>query len=120
MGVSLKTRKVRYRTAGKRHVHWGSSIPSAADFHPAPSDMLSGLLLEDAVLFNAVRKVINPPDKQLFLGFVAGIWVGLAGLTAVSVAGGVPETIRSQWLSLTKFAMGTFFAFGKSSLNISK
>lgn len=74
--------------------------------------MLSGLLLEDAVLYNATRKVMNPPDKQIFLGFLAGIWVGLGGLTAVSIAGGVPEDVRARWLSLPKFLNGAFFAFG--------
>ncbi|KAH9208532.1 Formate/nitrite transporter [Leptodontidium sp. 2 PMI_412] len=74
--------------------------------------MLSGLLLEDAVLYNATRKVINPPDKQLFLALLAGIWVGLGGLTAVSMAGGVPEDVRARWPSLPKLLNGAFFAFG--------
>lgn len=74
--------------------------------------MLSGALLEDAVLFNATRKIANPPDKVLFLGMMAGFWVGLGGLAAVSAAGGVPEAVRSEWVSLPKFLIGTFFAFG--------
>lgn len=75
--------------------------------------MLSGALLEDAVLFNATRKIANPPDKVLFLGMMAGFWVGLGGLAAVSAAGGVPEAVRSEWVSLPKFLIGTFFAFGE-------
>lgn len=75
--------------------------------------MLSGLLLEDALLFNATKKVSNTPDKLLFLSIIAGIWVGLGGVVAVSAAGGVPEDVRSRWVSLPKFLMGSFFAFGK-------
>jgi formate/nitrite transporter FocA (FNT family) len=77
--------------------------------------MLSGLLLEDAVLYNAHKKVVNPPDKQLFMGFLAGIWVGLGGLTSISIAGGIPEQVRLQWISLPKLLLGAFFAFGNSS-----
>ena len=54
---------------------------------------------------------MNPPDKQLFLGFLAGIWVGLGGLTAISMAGGVPEDVRERWTMLPKFLTGAFFAF---------
>jgi len=86
------------------------------DIHSPPSDMLSGLQLEDAVLFNAVRKASNPPDKLLFLGFVAGLWVGLSGIAAINAAGGIPEEVRHQWLLLPKFVMGAFFAFGQSRI----
>ncbi len=100
----------------KHHPHWNARIARTRDIHAAPTDVLSGLQLEDAALYNAVKKVINPPDKQLFLGFIAGIWVGLAGLAAVSAAGGVPDEVRSQWISLPKFLLGAFFALGKSFL----
>ena len=100
--------------ASREHrLHWTSNTPTAVGLQPAPSDMLSGLLLEDAVLYNATRKVVNPPDKQLFLALLAGIWVGLGGLTAVSIAGGVPEDVRARWPSLPKFLNGAFFAFGR-------
>ena len=56
---------------------------------------------------------MNPPDKQLFMGLLAGIWVGLGGITAISIAGGVPEDVRARWLSLPKFLNGAFFAFGE-------
>lgn len=75
--------------------------------------MLSGLLLEDAVLYNATRKINNPPDKILFMGVLAGIWVGIGGLAGISAAGGVPSSVRLDWLLLPKFLLGAFFAFGK-------
>jgi hypothetical protein len=83
--------------------------------HPqaAPSEMLSGLLLEDALLYNATKKVNNSPDKVLFTGALAGFWVGIGGIAAVSAAGGVPDEVRHTWLSLPKFLMGAFFAFGE-------
>jgi formate/nitrite transporter FocA (FNT family) len=74
--------------------------------------MLSGLLLEDAVLHNATKKIHNPYDKMFFLGTLAGIWVGFGGLAAVSAAGGVPEDVRARWVMLPKLLMGSFFAFG--------
>ena len=100
-------------TGGREHrLHWASSVPDNSELLSAPSDMLSGLLLEDALLYNATRKVINTPDKQVFMGILAGIWVGLGGITAISVAGGVPEDVRARWTSLPKFLNGAFFAFG--------
>jgi len=95
------------------HLHWSSDTCTSTDVQPAPSDMLSGLVLENAVLFNATKKVVNPPDKLFFMSFMAGFWVGLGGLAAISAAGGVPDSVRSQWVSLPKFLMGSFFAFGK-------
>lgn len=100
----------------EHRIRWTSNTPTTEDLQPAPSDMLSGLLLEDAVLYNATRKVANPPDKQLFLAILAGVWVGLGGLTAVSIAGGVPEDVRARWPSLPKFLNGAFFAFGQRTL----
>lgn len=102
------------RTGGREHrLHWASNVaPAHVELQPAPSDMLSGLLLEDAILYNATRKVMNAPDKQVFMGILAGIWVGLGGITATSVAGGVPEDVRARWTSLPKFLNGAFFAFG--------
>ncbi|KAJ1309820.1 hypothetical protein OPQ81_006585 [Rhizoctonia solani] len=76
-----------------------------------PADMLSGLLLEDAVLHNATKKINNPYDKMFFLGLLAGIWVGFSGLAAVSAAGGVPEDVRARWVVLPKLLLGSFFAF---------
>jgi hypothetical protein len=78
----------------------------------ATSNMLSGFLLEDAILFNAVRKGENPPNKVLFLGALAGVWVGLAGLAAASAAGGVPEDVRERWVVLPRLLVGGWFAFG--------
>lgn len=97
----------------EHRLHWTSNTPTSVDLQSAPSDMLSGLLLEDAVLYNATRKVDNPPDKQLFLAVLAGIWVGMGGITAVSIAGGVPEDVRARWPSLPRFLSGAFFAFGQ-------
>jgi formate/nitrite transporter FocA (FNT family) len=74
--------------------------------------MLSGLLLEDAILHNASKKIHNPIDKMFFLGLLAGIWVGFGGLAGVSAAGGVPEDVRERWVMLPKLLMGSFFAFG--------
>lgn len=103
--------------APEHKLHWSAHTPASHSpppeehGHAAPNEMLSGLLLEDAILYNATRKVMNPPDKQLFLGILAGIWVGLGGLTAISLAGGVPEDVRVRWISLPKFLNGAFFAF---------
>ncbi|KAG9126583.1 hypothetical protein FRC07_002891 [Ceratobasidium sp. 392] len=99
-----------------------AKVPSSHAHHvppaPAPSqpaqgapDMLSGLLLEDAVLHNATKKIHNPIDKMFFLGLLAGLWVGFAGLAAVSAAGGVPEDVRARWVMLPKLLLGAFFAF---------
>jgi len=107
-------KKMPRRINRKHRVHWSSIDSKPANMHPAPSEMLSGLLLEDALLYNATKKIENPPDKVLFHGLMAGFWVGIGGLAAVSAAGGIPEDVRSQWVSLPKFLMGSFFAFGES------
>lgn len=70
----------------------------AVDDEAKNHGMLSGLLLEvsvvqilpkfikqiyfgqDAILHNAIHKMQNPIDKMLFLGFIAGLWVGLGGI----------------------------------------
>lgn len=107
-------RKLKWPVKRAHHLHWSSAEHLGhAEPRAAPSEMLSGLLLEDAVLFNATKKISNPPDKVLFLGMLAGIWVGLGGLAAVSAAGGVPESIRTQWILLPRLLMGSFFAFGE-------
>ena len=107
---ALSTKKREHRP------HWDAKISASKDLHAAPTDVLSGLLLEDAALYNAVKKVVNPPDKQLFQGIVAGIWVGLAGLAATSAAGGIPDDVRARWIFLPKFLLGAFFAFGELCL----
>ncbi|KAH7340826.1 Formate/nitrite transporter-domain-containing protein [Rhizoctonia solani] len=105
----MDTAKASTSTA---HPHHGASTShtQSAPYNP-PADMLSGLLLEDAVLHNATKKIHNPYDKMFFLGLLAGIWVGFGGLAAVSAAGGVPEDVRARWVMLPKFLMGSFFAF---------
>lgn len=104
--------QVRHSRNSSRHRHDASPVPHP---QPAPNEMLSGLLLEDAILFNATRKVNDPPDKIFFNGTLAGFWVGIGGLAAVSAAGGIPEEVRQSWISLPKFLMGAFFAFGTLS-----
>lgn len=103
-----------YLNTAKAHPsHSHHKLPQAPP--PAPQgapDMLSGLLLEDAVLHNATKKIHNPIDKMFFLGLIAGVWVGFGGLAAVSAAGGVPEDVRARWVMLPKLLMGSFFAFG--------
>ncbi|KAF9529872.1 Formate/nitrite transporter-domain-containing protein [Crepidotus variabilis] len=74
-------------------------------------EMLSGLLLEDAMVHNAVHKMQNPIDKMFFLGFIAGIWVGLSGIAATMVAGGIPIEVRQQWPTLPKMGLAFFFPF---------
>ncbi|QRV86068.1 formate/nitrite transporter family protein [Ceratobasidium sp. AG-Ba] len=99
-------------TANVRPDHVHDAPPAApAPAQAVPPDMLSGLLLEDAVLHNATKKIHNPVDKMFFLGMLAGIWVGFGGLAAVSAAGGVPEDVRERWVMLPKLLMGSFFAF---------
>ncbi|KAG8757603.1 hypothetical protein FRC14_001894 [Serendipita sp. 396] len=78
---------------------------------PTPTDMLSGLLLEDAMIHNASHKMHNPVDKMAFLGFLAGIWVGFGGIAATSVAGGIPAAIRAEWPVLPKLGTAFFFPF---------
>jgi formate transporter len=80
--------------------------------------MLTGVLLEDALSYTAIKKTSAPPDKVLFSGMLAGFWVGIGGIAAVSAAGGVPGEVRHSWLSLPKFLMGAFFAFGILDLSI--
>jgi formate transporter len=70
----------------------------------------------------------NPIDKMVFLGFMAGIWVGFGGIAATSVAGGphlacqsvtrnnlyaigIPVEIRDQWPVLPKLGLAFFFPF---------
>ncbi len=77
----------------------------------AGADMLSGLLLEDAILQNAYKKISNPLDKTFFLSVLAGFWVGLGGIAALSVAGGIPVDVRNAWPFLPKLSIGLFFAF---------
>ncbi|KAH7089837.1 Formate/nitrite transporter-domain-containing protein [Paraphoma chrysanthemicola] len=93
----------RKRKAYKPHV---DSMPKAA-----PTDMLSGLALENAILFNATRKIADPPDKVLFLGILGGIWVGIGGIAGISGAGGVPDAVRVQWVSLPRVILGGWFVF---------
>ena len=81
---------------------------------PASNDMLSGLALENAILQNAIKKICNPLDKTFFLGMLAGVWVGFGGMAALSVAGGIPEDVRSAWPFLPKLGVGLFFPFGMS------
>ncbi len=111
--LHMEAKKMPRRPSRKHRIHWSSIEPISEDLHPAPSEVLSGSLLEDAVLFNATKKVENPPDKVIFHGWMAGFWVGIGGITAVSAAGGIPEDVRAQWLSLPKFLIGSFFACGK-------
>ncbi|CAE6414005.1 unnamed protein product [Rhizoctonia solani] len=98
-------------SASNSQFNYGVSASHAQTAPNAPADMLSGLLLEDAVLHNATKKIHNPYDKMFFLGMLAGVWVGFGGLAAVSAAGGVPEDVRARWVMLPKLLMGSFFAF---------
>lgn len=102
----LTKRLHRHDKVHKSHV---DSTPNAA-----PTDMLSGLALENAILFNATRKVADPPDKVLFLGILGGLWVGIGGIAGISGAGGIPDTVRLQWVSLPRVILGGWFVFGKS------
>jgi hypothetical protein len=104
----ITKRPQRHRKAHKYHV---DSTPSAA-----PTDMLSGLALENAILFNATRKIADPPDKVLFLGLLGGIWVGIGGIAGISGAGGIPDTVRLQWVSLPRVVLGGWFVFGKGHI----
>jgi len=36
--------------------------------------------MKDAMVINAIHKMQNPVDKMFFLGFLAGLWVGLGGI----------------------------------------
>lgn len=99
-------------TAKSHPAHSHHKLPQAPPAQPPP-DMLSGLLLEDAVLHNATKKIHNPIDKMFFLGLIAGVWVGFGGLAAASAAGGIPEDVRERWVILPRLLMGSFFAFGQ-------
>lgn len=79
---------------------------------PYPDEVLSGHELEAVILAAAIKKANAPFDKSFFLGALAGVWVGLAGIAALTVAGGIPVDVRNEWPMLPKLAMGTFFTFG--------
>ncbi|KAG8917681.1 hypothetical protein FRC01_002291 [Tulasnella sp. 417] len=72
-------------------------------------DMLSGLLLEDAIVHNAVHKAQNTPDKTFFLGMLAGLWITFGGLAGLSAAGGIPIDVRNNWPILPKLGLAIFF-----------
>ncbi|CAE7150690.1 unnamed protein product [Rhizoctonia solani] len=112
MRPALKAYMDTAKVPAPPHSHHGGSTShtQSAPSNP-PADMLSGLLLEDAVLHNATKKIHNPYDKMFFLGLLAGIWIGFGGLAAASAAGGVPEDVRVRWVVLPKLLMGSFFAF---------
>ena len=86
---------------------------TATTTNPPSQDMLSGLILEDAILHNAAKKISNPIDKTFFLGALAGVWVGFGGMAALSIAGGIPEEVRNSWPLLPKLGIGLFFPFGE-------
>ncbi|TDL27115.1 hypothetical protein BD410DRAFT_763442 [Rickenella mellea] len=83
----------------------------ASTHSPLSGDMLSGLSLEDAILHNAIKKTSNPLDKSFFLGVMAGVWVGFGGIAGLSVAGGIPVSVRNDWPFLPKLAIALFFPF---------
>lgn len=108
------------RNHNRNHPHPSSdadsddtSSPSKPPTMSTSHDMLSGLLLEDAILQNAYKKISNPLDKTFFLAVLAGFWVGLGGIAALSIAGGIPVDVRNAWPFLPKLAIGLFFSFGE-------
>jgi len=91
------------------HNHW--SVDPKAPPCPYPDEVLSGHELEAVILAAAIKKANAPFDKTFFLGALAGLWVGLAGIAALTVAGGIPVDVRNEWPMLPKLCMGTFFTF---------
>lgn len=75
--------------------------------------MLSGLILEDAILHNAAKKISNPIDKTYFLGVLAGVWIGFGGTAALTIAGGIPRDIREEWPVLPRVGFAIVFPFGE-------
>ena len=63
------------------------------------------------MIHNASHKMHNPVDKMAFLGFLAGFWVGLAGIAATTVGGGIPVAIRAEWPILPRLGLAFFFPF---------
>lgn len=75
--------------------------------------VLTGPEVEERLIQAAIKKANAPFDKSVFLGFLAGVWVGLGGIAALTVAGGIPIAVRNAWPMLPKLCMGVFFTFGE-------
>jgi len=97
----------QYQSASHQHSNKDPQAPSC----PYPDEVLSGHELEAVILAAAIKKANAPFDKTFFLGALAGIWVGLAGIAALTVAGGIPVEVRNEWPMLPKLCMGIFFTF---------
>lgn len=94
-------------------------------------DMLSGLLLEDAVLHNAIKKAENPMDKTFFLGMMAGLCASSQALTLTAsqtcISDGYLSVVSLGYLWLVVFQrmhgmIGQFYpssAWRSSSLSLS-
>ncbi|KAG5461448.1 MAG: hypothetical protein BJ554DRAFT_6361 [Olpidium bornovanus] len=79
-------------------------------------EMLMGPALESKFVQTAYKKSRNPIDKSVFLGMLAGFWVGLGGLAGLSAAGGISEAVRHTHPILPKMAVGFFFPFARKYL----
>ncbi len=62
-----------------------------------------------------VQEDQQPARQDVLPLRLAGFWVGLGGIAALSVAGGIPVDVRNAWPFLPKLSIGLFFAFGESS-----
>lgn len=87
-----------------------TTTPSPAP--PLPRNYNTGEELESIITSSGVYKAQNPIDKLIFLGLLAGIFVFLSGMFAVSLAGGIPVDVRSSWPMLPKLAVAVSFPVG--------
>ncbi|KAI8805594.1 Formate/nitrite transporter-domain-containing protein [Cladochytrium replicatum] len=77
-----------------------------------PREYNTGKEIEKVFQVLAVRKVLNPLDKTIFLGILSGLFVTFAGMFTVSVAGGVPLDVRTMYPALTKLLVAVTFPIG--------
>ncbi|KAJ3040404.1 hypothetical protein HDV00_010958 [Rhizophlyctis rosea] len=76
---------------------------------PLPRNYNTGEELGNVIAKLGVHKSHNPWDKTLFMGFLSGVWVTFAGIFAIMIAGGIPETVRHDYPAIPKFLVGLTF-----------
>jgi formate/nitrite transporter FocA (FNT family) len=60
----------------------------------------------------SIIKAHQPFGKLIFLGCLAGWWVGLGAILAVTIAGGIPVATRNDWPMLPRITTGFLFPVG--------
>ena len=73
--------------------------------------MLSAKEIVQKLVVVGQQKIKLPTSKVLLLGILAGFYIGIGGLLAVTVGGGIPE-IKTTNPGLQKFIFGAVFPLG--------